>query len=184
METSCPEIPSDERAKPVSHCLKRAGGKNSRLEDAFFNDVDPAKFWLREKPVHRKMAAMHAEGFTITEIAAATGYSWNAVSQIVRQPHAREYMINQVKQTVHDDMKAFLEAEVLPSLEVLRDVRDNEKARSSDRIAASNSILDRFLGKPTQPIKNEERPATELSTDELERQVSRIVAGVPAPDKS
>jgi hypothetical protein len=76
---------------------------------------------------------------------------------------------------VQQEMREFLEAEVLPTLKVVVAVRDDEKARASDRLNASAQLLDRFLGKPVQPMTTETVDVKKLSSDELERQAAAII---------
>ena len=66
-----------------------------------------------------------------------------------------------------------LEGEVLPSLQRLKSVRDNETAKNSDVIVASNSLLDRFLGKPVQPISEDAKAPSEMSDEEIRKQIER-----------
>lgn len=44
------------------------------------------------------------------------------------------------------------------SLRALVSIRDNLTAKPAERIAASNAILDRAVGKPTQPLSGSDDP--------------------------
>ena len=156
---------------------KRAGGENAAIVNGLVGDLDPVRIAKRETPVHRTMVNMAAAGYTNREIAAQTGYSPTTVATAIKQPHAREYLINEAKKTVQDEIKALLEREVIPSLEKLVAVRDNPQARGADVITASNSILDRFLGKPTQPITTDAKPVEQMSEDELNARTNAILTG-------
>jgi hypothetical protein len=155
---------------------KRAGGVNSKLEGALVGDLDPAYELTQEKPVHRTIINLAAAGYMNVEIAKIVGYSATMVANTLKQPWAREYLINEAKKTVQDEIKAVLESEALPSIRKLVTVRDSEKARPSDVIQASNSLLDRFLGKPTQPITTEAKPVETQSDEELRQQIQRELA--------
>jgi hypothetical protein len=154
-----------------SDYYNNTGGVNSKIDNALVGDHDPQLFYKTEKPVHRTMVNMAGVGYTTREIAEFTGYDIKTVSNVLRQPWARERLITEAKKTVQDEMKEFLESEVLPSLHTLKEVRDDVEARRSDRITASNSLLDRFLGKPVQPISENQKPPSELSDEELRKQV-------------
>jgi hypothetical protein len=106
-----------------------------------------------EKPIHRAWIYMHAQGATPREIASKTNYSYAAVASVLRQPWARQRLVQILKETGQDQVKHFLKAEVGPSLEVLREVRDSEKSKQSEKISAASAILDRALGKPTVHIE-------------------------------
>jgi hypothetical protein len=156
----------------------RANGDNAKLPGALNGDLD-AKYLLgREKPWHRTVLQMASAGYTNREVSKFVGRSVDAVENTLRQPFAREFLINEAKKTVQDEIKALLESEALPSIRKLVSVRDGEGVRPSDVIQASNSILDRFLGKPTQPITTDAKPMAELSDEELRAQVSAELSAV------
>lgn len=158
---------------------KRANGVNTELVGGLVGDLDPVRVAKRETPVHRTMVNMAAAGYTNREIASFTGYNATTVATAIKQPHAREYLINEAKKTVQDELRALLEGQAIPSIKALIAVRDEPEAKGSDVIAASNSILDRFLGKPTQPILNkEETPAEKLTEDELNARTNAILNGL------
>ncbi|MDE2097281.1 MAG: hypothetical protein KGL39_08570 [Patescibacteria group bacterium] len=148
----------------------RANGQNSQLEGALLGDLDAKYIIKRETPVHRSMVNMAAAGYTAAEIAKALGWSQGAVANVLRQPHSRQYLINEAKKTVQDDIKQLLQQEVVPSLQALVRTRDSEASRPSDVISASNSLLDRALGKATANVTIQKAPA-EMSDEELKAQV-------------
>lgn len=144
-------------------------GVNANLPGALFNDNDPKRVNLQEQPIHRRFVTLYEQGYTANEIAAATGKSRCTVLNTLRQPHARKHMIETLQQDVSQKIKDFLEGEVLPSLEVAKQIRDNELLKSSDRLAAANMFLDRQLGRPNQPFSlpaQGKRP-DEMTSDEL-----------------
>lgn len=153
---------------------------NAELQDGLYNDADPCKVLVREAPQHRLMVEMARQGFLRSEIAAYTDYSPGHVQRVLHQPWARERIITGLKEGVQDEMKKFLEGEVMPSLEVLKTIRDSEKSTHNEKIVAADKLLDRFLGKPTQPTKDETKDPSKLTNDQLERAVQEALAGVPA----
>ena len=156
--------------------LKRQNGKNATLAEALHGDIDAPNLLKYEKPIHRTMVNMLAAGYTVAEISKATGYCVNTVSNAVKQPHARQYLIQEAKKSVQQEIKAILEQEAIPSLQVLTAVRDNPNARTADRTAAANSLLDRFLGKAAQPIVTTEKPIETLTDDELRARANSILS--------
>ena len=61
-------------------------GVNAELPDAYYNAHDPQYLLQKEKPAHRLMAFMAANGYKNVEIAEKTRYSVAAVSNTIRQP--------------------------------------------------------------------------------------------------
>jgi lambda repressor-like predicted transcriptional regulator len=148
-----------------------ANGDNAAMPNALAGDLDCKHIVERERPWHRTIVNMAAAGYNNREIAKMTGRHTNTVENTLRQPWAREYLITEAKKTVQDEIKAILESEALPSIRKLVAVRDGEGVRPSDVITASNSLLDRFLGKPVQPMTTDAKPVAQLSDEELRAQV-------------
>lgn len=120
--------------------------------EALHGDTVPEVTIQNEKPIHRMMIYLHAQGASITDIAKHLGYSKVAVGQILRQPWARQRLLQILNETGKDAVKHFLTNEIAPSLEVLREVRDNGAEKGNVRVLAASAILDRALGKPTVSI--------------------------------
>jgi len=109
---------------------------------------------LEEKPVHRNVAYLMVAGRTRKEISELTGLSVVYLSQLARQPWF-QVRVKAIADAAGKDMvKAYLEGEVIPSLEVLRTIRDNPAEKGATRVTASTARLDRFLGKPIAHIES------------------------------
>lgn len=110
---------------------------------------------LTEQPIHRMMVYLHSCGATAADIAQQTSYSKQYVTQVLRQPWARSRLVQLLNETGRDMVEHFKQHQVLPSLEVLQEIRDDAKVAASARINAANSILDRALGKPTVHVQSD-----------------------------
>ncbi len=108
----------------------------------------------RIKPVHQMMAYMGAAGRTVKEIAEASGYSYSQVREVLAQPAIRDEMKRIVEESGSNFIDTVLSQEVIPSIQTLVAVRDDTKEKGSTRVSAANSLLDRFLGKPTTKIES------------------------------
>lgn len=165
-------LPSNDR-EPVSRQQSAANAMRPEVRaaaeayfesgDALYGDRVPALTVLTEKPVHRLMIYAHAQGKTASEIAKETGYQAGYVGQVLRQPWARTRLLAMLREAGMDPVKHFLKTEVSPSLEVLREIRDDTKVAAASRLTAASAILDRALGKPTVNVitdnTNREVPA-------------------------
>lgn len=157
--------------------------KNTRVQARLASYVNldqkalPALTIMEEKPWHRTLMYLIAAGRTRNEIAASMSISTSSIAQVTRQP----WFITALKEVTDaagkDLVKAFVEGEVIPSLELLRTVRDNPDARDTNRISAANSILDRALGKPMVHVESKTNlnihTAAE-SVDEVERELAKL----------
>lgn len=164
--------------KPVNRYLyENSPQSGSKVEqdylnspDRLYNDKLPTIACDREQPQHRMMCMMKARGMSNREIAQSMGKSDAWVSQVLRAPWARQRIIEIQREIGMPAIAALFEGEVKDCIETMIEIRDNAKAALSTRLAASNSLLDRALGKPTQHI---EQKVTEVADPEAEIQQLR-----------
>lgn len=135
--------PKTVQMKRVVDTLTETGGK---LPQVLLNND--------EQPIVMLAAFMAAAGRTRSEICAAVGRSPTWLQNIRQQPAFKKRVEDMCREAGKDMVKATLEGMVLPSIETLNDICQNPNERSTARVAAANSILDRFLGKPTQVIES------------------------------
>lgn len=102
-----------------------------------------------EKPEHYIIVFLKANGYSNREVAAKTGYSEPWVSQICRQPWFLKKLMLELRTAGRDATSKFLEVQKDDSLIKLVVLRDGAKSEAV-QLAATNSLLDRFLGKPVQ----------------------------------
>lgn len=146
--------------------------------DRLHGDQVPDCTIKKETPTHRLMIWMHAQGASVADIAKHTNYSTAMVRTTLKQPWARQRLLQILKETGADAVKHFLTHEVAPSLEVLREIRDGDiPGRTSDRAAAANSILDRALGKPTVHVESD------TTTRSVPADIQRLEADLAATRK-
>jgi hypothetical protein len=142
---------------------------------------------LGEKPEHRVIVYLKAQGLSNKEVAEKTGFTYPWVSQITRQPWFRLRLVQELKEAGQDQITTVLRSTALDSVFTIVDIRDDPTAPKAVRRQAADSLLDRFLGKPTQRIESEERtPSTaELSAvDEQLREIDKQLAAAPASEAS
>lgn len=142
-------------------------GLNAENENALHNDVDAKQIKKRETLADRRMADLSLQGFTIGEIATLLEVTRQTVSNTLRQPWARDYMISTSRQDIVKEVQDLLKKEVLPSLQTLIEVRDDPANNPATRAGAANSLIERLLGKAAQPIITTATDPTKLSDDEL-----------------
>lgn len=144
-------------------------GENASLDNAFYNDSDSRLVYKREKPIHRQFIEHAIQGYNNREIARLFSTTVVTVSNILRQPWAREYMQSRMKENTQDELAALLKSETLPSLKKLVSIRDADSTPAAVVASVSNSILDRVLGKAAQPILNTNVDLDKLDDNELRR---------------
>lgn len=123
-----------------------------RGQDALFGDSEPHKARQKEQPVHRLFVMLKAQGFTNKEIAEKTGVVPQTVCEALKQPWARIRLRQELEQAGRDALHGLLASQAEDSVWTLIEVRDKPNALDRDRITAADKLLDRYLGKPNQPI--------------------------------
>lgn len=153
----------------------RRDGINAHIEDALFGAVDPDKFIKTEKAWHRRAVDLSVQGFTVVEICNLLGYGRGQVETVLRQPWAQQRMIQEAKKNVLDEMREFLEAEVMPSLVLIKQIRDDTNIKAEVRSEQASKLLNRFLGKEVQPMTTLTKDEAQMSTTELAAEAQRIL---------
>lgn len=150
--------------------------------DALFNDKPAYQAVLKESPRHRIILWMTANGQSPQQIADALGITKQTVYTVRKQPWFREMFVRITTDMGKDSVTQLLKGEVLPSLQTLIEVRDNPVAKESDRIRAADSLLDRFLGKPTVNVNSDAKAPSDLPTEaaQLAEEARRIEAELKA----
>lgn len=143
-----------------------------------FNDRPPNLRILHEKPEHRVLIFLKAQGLSNTEIAQRTGYQVAWIGQVMRQPWVRQRLVEEMQTAGVDAVQTVIKSAALDSVWRLIEERDNDKARSSERTAAANSLLDRFLGKPTQHVETKADITTHDSStlEQIDKRIADLAA--------
>jgi hypothetical protein len=140
------------------------------------DNVRPKHEILTERPEHRIIVYLKAQGKSNTEISKITGYTKAWLTQVCAQPWFKLQLTNLLHEKGGDMVQNFLEGQVMNTLETLVEIRDNGD-KDATRLAAANAILDRAFGKPTQHIKTEAvadptNAQTEMSS--IERELAMV----------
>jgi hypothetical protein len=133
--------------------------------DALFGDKLPNAAIHREQPQHRIVIMLKAQGKSNREIAQLTGHAEQWISQILRQPWARTRLLAEINEAGRDGVYELLRGEVTNSIFKVIEVRDSEVSEPNVKLAAANSLLDRFLGKPTQRVESINQHTHAAATD-------------------
>lgn len=151
---------------------------------SFFNSKDPNLAILKEKPEHRLMLYMKAQGCSNTEIARHSGYSIPWVSQLFRQPWAKLVLLQLMNEVGVNKVQVLLEGAAEDSVMKLIELRDNPAVPSAVQRGSATDLLDRFLGKPKQQVEVTTK-ATPQDMQELDQEIklleaeeSRLLGGV------
>lgn len=167
---------------------RRAGPELAGEPEPLFNDQDPLYTIKHERPEHRIIIFLKAQGLSNREIAERSGFTPTMIGYTLKQPWARRRLLREIETTGRDGVHELLKGSVEDSVLTLIDVQNDEKAKASDRMAAANSILDRFFGRPTQKVEttNLNIKATADDVRQLEEQLVEVdkemqrLTGAPA----
>lgn len=136
---------------------------------------------IHEKPEHRLIVYLKARGLSNREVAQKTGYTDSWVSQICRQPWFRLRLVQELKEAGMDKVAKLLESAALDSIFTILEIRDDVTAPKAVRRACADSLLDRWLGKPTVHVEHEgvrlpsspELAAVETELQQIEHQLKQ-----------
>lgn len=146
-------------------------GLNSKFEDALTNDTEATQFIKHESVSHRRCVLMAIGGLTNIEIAEITGYSASHVSDILRQPWARQRMISEAK-VEGSILRAKLEQEGMKCLDNLISMANNTRLKQEVQLAANIKVIDRWLGKEVQPHTLNDAKPSDLTEAELDQRIN------------
>jgi hypothetical protein len=112
---------------------------------------------LTEKPEHRIIVYLKAQGMSNKEIAERTGYTQSWVCQIARQPWFRLRLVQELKEAGVDAVQTVLKSSALDSVFTLIDIRDDPTTPKAVRSQTCERLLDRYFGKPVQRTETDDK---------------------------
>lgn len=171
--------------------------KSNVLE--FHGASDPSVPILKERPEHRVIAYMRAQGLTRREIFIRLGgrydrggkpvsgtskFSYVHLGNILQQPWSRRIVAELQHEAGMDQVSAAIEAELPGAVETVTEIMYDKEASANARLAAARELLDRGLGKPTQHVSREdaapleslekEAEAIDAESEEISKELKRL----------
>jgi len=130
-----------------------------------------------EKPEHRLMCMLKAQGKNHREIAVAMEYSEGHVQTVLAQPWARKRVMDEIMTSGRDGLDELFKGAAADSVYTLIDVRDDKKESGATRVSAANSLLDRFLGKAVANVNVRSGKLKEFATlEEIDKELEDLKA--------
>lgn len=138
-------------------------------EPLLHNAGRPAVDLQREKPIHRAIVFLKAQGRSNREIADMLEVTPTMVAYVVKQPWAHQMIVDEIGSAGRCEVEVLLQGEVADSVRKLIELRDSDDAPKEVQRKSANDILDRFYGKPNQRITHERAEMSGLDDVELAR---------------
>lgn len=178
-----------ERTAPAREVLSQLGTTRIELHQnecgvpivseeqlgTLYGAVTTIRHYKSEQPAHRLMLWYKLQGYNNKEIAALMKYSEVSVGQVSRQPWFVKAFCELSTEMGKDAVKNFLDGEVLPTLERIKNLRDNGES-DAVKLAAGKELLDRFLGKSVAKVESKSDATINVTTtdvNKLQEQISR-----------
>lgn len=141
-----------------------------------FNSREPDFGIQHEKAEHRIVILLKAQGHSNLEIARLTGYTNPWVGQILRQPWAKQRLLEEINSAGRDSISGLLEGAAADSIYKIVELRDTAEDQGV-QLRSAQDILDRFLGKATQKIESKAE-VKHISGDieEVDKALERLAA--------
>lgn len=130
----------------------------------------------RERATHRMIIYLAAQSLSNVEIAERLGVCTNTVSRCLAQPWAKEQLVKELRDAGKDVVAEMLKAAATDSIATLLAVRDNPVEKGATRVAAANSLLDRFLGKPVARVELSKASPELDEVDKIDAELARLRA--------
>lgn len=148
-----------------------------RMESAppdLFKARQPMYVLQAERPEHRVICFLSAQGYSISEIADKTGWTKVMIGYIVKQDWAKKLILEEIHKAGGNAVATVLQREALPSIEKLIEIRDSNEVQAETQRKAAVDLLDRIYGKAAQPIIHSQvADLDELTDEELAKIVSQ-----------
>jgi hypothetical protein len=142
-----------------------------------FNGRQPSYVLKAERPEHRIIIMLKAAGRTNIEIAEATGTTPVHVAHIVKQPWAVEQILKEIENTGRQPVIEMLQDATVAAAQFQIDLLNDKEANKETRRKASDSILDRVLGKANQPFSvDDKRKPEDMTLEEIDKRLSELHA--------
>lgn len=177
------ELAREEHAKAAAKGreVKANGTQQGERNHSFYTAgnkgvPEPSNSPENEQEWHRTMMFLVARGFSDKEIASKLRKTPSYIGTVRRSPWFREQLEAYIDEEGRDSIRSILEGEVLNSVYTLIDIRDNREAKESDRRAAADSLLDRFLGKAPQTVQHVDGGRSEVAKEQarIEKQLAEV----------
>ena len=168
VEPTAPELPPDQSCSFFEQNASPKGQGLPKFADRpLYNARPPVYRLAAERPEHRAICFLAAQGLSITEIAQKTGWTTVMIGYVIKQEWAKELILEEIHKAGGDAVALTLQAEALPSIQKLIELRDSAESQRETQRKAANDLLDRIYGKAIQPICHSEAKLDELSDEEL-----------------
>lgn len=161
--------PSTEQSEESRSIIERhlADKPQSCADTPFFNARRGAYILQEEKPRHRLMCLLSAEGFDNTEIAKQLDYTTAHVNYVLKQPWALSFISKLLAEKGGNAVQEVLQGAAMKAAEHLAKTIDNSQAPASVRAKCANDILDRVFGKAQQIVLHGKADPSEMTDEEL-----------------
>lgn len=160
---------------PVTEAEQRDPDRLWSHDDRVYDHDQPNHAILHEKPSHRFIVYLKAQGLSNKEVAERTGHTQAWISQLTRQPWFRLRLVQELKEVGVDAVSSALKSAALDSVYTLIDLRDDVTAPKAVRRSCADSLLDRWLGKPTLHVSHEdERIPSSPEISQVDSELQRI----------
>ena len=147
---------------------------NAPKNSGLFNAREPNLAILHEKPEHRLLLWMKAQGASNRQIAQESGYTEPWLSQLFRQPWAQERLVEMMRDAGMDVVQGLLKAAAPDSVLKLIELRDAPATPPAVVRATCVDLIENYLGKPTQRVEVQANNTTKMDIREIDAELASL----------
>lgn len=144
-------------------------GRFSHLAQPFHNARKPT-YWLKaEKPEHRFICFLAAQGFTPIEIAREHGFTSAMVQYVIKQPWAQEFIASAMADAGGQGVEAVLKTSAMNAALGMDDLL--ERAKEAKLLEVERKVRkdmqDRWFGTAAQVVQHVQVDPSTITDEEL-----------------
>lgn len=130
-------------------------------------EFPPSYVLQQETSAHRAICLLFAQGFTISEVAAQTGYTPACVAYVKKQPWALRFVAEMQGMRGGEAIKRILEGGAADAAKLIVGIVRDKDVRIDVRAKEANNLLNRLYGAAPQVHMHGRIDPTEVSDEEL-----------------
>ena len=107
-----------------------------------------------EQPWHRRAAMLYVQGYSPCEVADLLQVSKRDILRLKQEPWFQDLLVKEFNSTGRQALDDMIKLEAMPALRVVVEIMNDPKQKGATRLAAANSVIDRFAGKSVQRVES------------------------------
>lgn len=158
-------VPALDEPTPVAEVTETSNVSN--VKPFFGHAYSPSRHYKWEKPIHRLICYMAAQGKSGVEIAQMLDCSYQMVSEVKRQPWALQFIAEEQAKAGSQAITDVFKGAALEMAQLVVDIAKDKNTSPAVRGKLANSVIDRLVGTAPQLVMHGKIDPRDLTDEEL-----------------